>query len=90
MLLISNCNVKSLKHEAEFYGITPLGEYMYVCMCVCLSVSVPVWVCVHMCVRMWSELKIPVNHRPFSTQFSLWPNKVQLLYIFNGRVTVNL
>ena len=44
MLFISNCNVKSLKHEAEFYGITPLGEYMYVR--VCLSVSVPVCICV--------------------------------------------
>ena len=35
MLFISNCNVKSLKHEAEFYGITPLGKYMrtlFVCM----------------------------------------------------------
>ena len=40
MLFISNCNVKSLKHEAEFYGITPLGEYMrtlFVCMqCACV------------------------------------------------------
>ena len=42
MLFISNCNVKMLKHEAEFYGITPLGEYVCtrvcVCMCVCVCV----------------------------------------------------
>ena len=49
MLFISNCNVKSLKHEAEFYGITPLGEYMYVCMCVCVCACVRVrtYVCTY-------------------------------------------
>ena len=63
MLFISNCNVKSLKHEAEFYGITPLGEYMcilyHVCMyvmCVCvLCACVHMYMCVicNMCVYVW-------------------------------------
>ena len=53
MLFISNCNVKSLKHEAEFYGITPLGEYMYVCVSVCLSVPVCICVGVHIYVCMY-------------------------------------
>ena len=51
MLFISNCNVKTLKHEAEFYGITPLGEcvsvYMRVCACACVCVHSYVCVLVH-------------------------------------------
>ena len=50
MLFISNCNVKSLKHEAEFYGITPLGEYMCILYHVCMYVMC---VCVHVCVRAY-------------------------------------
>ena len=55
MLFISNCSVKMLKHEAEFYGITPLGEcvcmYLYVCMyihtCESLVSDMHVSVCIN-------------------------------------------
>jgi len=53
LLFISNCNVKALKHEAEFYGITPLGKCVccvFVCVCVCVCVFVYVRACVHVCV----------------------------------------
>ena len=38
----SNCTVKGLKHEAEFYGITPLGKFvacLHACMCVYVHYS---------------------------------------------------
>ena len=50
MLFISNCNVKSLKHEAEFYGITPLGECVCVCACVC--------VCIYICITRYVSVSV--------------------------------